>query len=145
MTCRRCKVTYDPAQHKACPNCGAPRPRLRPTFLKTSTIVISTSDAEGVYRSLEEVPAPLRNRLLESTSGQNSATILIADRKGREEIARAVRRIPGLQAGLAAKIPAGIARVATGGALRALRVTAAVIVLILVAMLLWAVCGHPWN
>jgi len=40
------------------------------------------------------MPAPLRRQLLKSTNGLNSATILIADRRGREEIARAIQNLP---------------------------------------------------
>ena len=36
----------------------------------------------------------LRTRLLKSTNGANSATILIADRRGRKEISRAMRKLP---------------------------------------------------
>jgi len=32
---------------------------------------------------------------LKSTNGQNSATILIADRRGRREVAKAVHALPG--------------------------------------------------
>ncbi len=60
-------------------------------MLKSSTILISAGDTDAVYRSVKEVPAPLRRKLLKSTNGLNAATILIADRKGREEIARAIR------------------------------------------------------
>jgi hypothetical protein len=44
---------------------------------------------------VDEVPARLRNRLLKTTNGANSATILIADRKGRKEIDKAMRKLPG--------------------------------------------------
>ena len=47
-----------------------------------------------VYRSVDEVPAHLRSMLLKSTNGVNSATILIADRQGRKQIARAMRSLP---------------------------------------------------
>jgi hypothetical protein len=53
---------------------------------KTSTIFIATKKETRVYRSVAEVPARLRRRLHQSTSGINSATILIADRRGREEL-----------------------------------------------------------
>ncbi len=43
---------------------------------------------------MEEVPPQLRSRLLKTTNGANSATILIADRRGRKEIARAMRKLP---------------------------------------------------
>ncbi len=57
---------------------------------KCSTIFISVGEQMLVYHSLEEVPPELRQRLMESTRGLNSATILIADRRGREEILRAL-------------------------------------------------------
>jgi len=49
---------------------------------------------DAVYRSVKDVPPPLRRKLLKSTNGLNSATILIADRRGREEIARAIQNLP---------------------------------------------------
>jgi hypothetical protein len=62
---------------------------------QTSTVLISADGADRVYRSVEEVPTRLRNRLLKTTNGANSATILIADRKGRKEIDKAMRKLPG--------------------------------------------------
>jgi hypothetical protein len=59
--------------------------------LKSSTIFISVGNRTDVYRSVDDVPPPLRKRLEQSTNGLNSATILIADRRGREEIMRAIR------------------------------------------------------
>ena len=61
-------------------------------IVKTSTIVVATGTKTEVFRSLDEVPRRLRRKLEDSTSGQNAATILIADRRGREEILRAARR-----------------------------------------------------
>jgi len=60
----------------------------------TSTVLISAGSEEWVSRTVEEVPPHLRRRLLKSTNGANSATILIADRRGRVEIARALRKLP---------------------------------------------------
>lgn len=62
--------------------------------LKTSTIFISVGNKTRVYRSVEDVPPKLRRRLTESTNGINSATILIADRNGREELMKAVQGRP---------------------------------------------------
>jgi hypothetical protein len=62
--------------------------------VKTSTIFISVGDKTRVFRSVEEVPAQLRKKLEQSTNGINSATILIADRRGREEIVKAIRGLP---------------------------------------------------
>jgi hypothetical protein len=61
---------------------------------RTSTIFIATNDETRVYRSVEDVPAGLRQKLLECTRGLNSATILIADKQGREELVRALQGRP---------------------------------------------------
>jgi hypothetical protein len=62
--------------------------------LKSSTIFISVGDKTRVYRSVDDVPPRLRKKLEQSTNGDKSATILIADRRGRQEIARAIRGLP---------------------------------------------------
>ena len=62
--------------------------------VKTSTIFIAKSGQTQVYRSVNEVPPVLRKELEESTNSFNSATILIADRRGREEILRALNGLP---------------------------------------------------
>ncbi len=62
--------------------------------VKSSTVYIALGDQIDVYRSLEEVPAPMRRRLDESTNGANSATILIADRNGQRELVRAIEGHP---------------------------------------------------
>jgi hypothetical protein len=70
------------------------RSRMEKLTAKSSTIFIATSDETRVYRSVGEVPPHLRRRLEESTSGSNSATILIADKRGREELVRALQGLP---------------------------------------------------
>ena len=62
--------------------------------VRTSTIFISKGGRTRVYRSVEDVPEPLRKELEDSTNGFNSATILIADRRGRAEIVRALNGLP---------------------------------------------------
>jgi hypothetical protein len=62
--------------------------------LKTSTIFISKGDRTRVYRSVGEIPQGLRKELEDSTNGFNSATILIADKRGREEVRRALKGMP---------------------------------------------------
>ncbi len=47
-----------------------------------------------VFRSPDEIPGPLRKQLIHSTRGMNSATILIADRGGREEIRKILNGQP---------------------------------------------------
>ena len=93
MTCRRCRKKIEEFETK-CPHCGDVNEKASGMF-QTSTVLISTSGTEQVFRSVNEVPAGLRGRLLKSTNGANSATILIADRRGRKEIAKAMRNLPG--------------------------------------------------
>lgn len=93
MTCPRCRKRIARTATR-CPNCGESNPKASGLF-QTSTVLISADGADMVYRSVDEVPAGLRSRLLKSTNSSNSATILIADRRGRKEIARAMRKLPG--------------------------------------------------
>jgi hypothetical protein len=58
---------------------------------RSSTIYIAIGDETRVYRSVDQVPPELRRKLRESTRSMNSATILIADKRGREELVRALQ------------------------------------------------------
>ena len=58
---------------------------------RTSTIFIATGGTTQVFRSIAEVPPALRRKLQQSTKSLNSATILIADKRGREELVRALQ------------------------------------------------------
>ncbi len=93
MTCQRCRKNID-ADAARCPYCGHPNSETWELY-QTSTVLIAAGRTRSVYRSVEEVPQALRNRLVKSTNSSNSATILIADRRGRQEIARAMRSLPG--------------------------------------------------
>jgi hypothetical protein len=57
--------------------------------VKTSTILIAVGRGLSVYRKLEEVPPRLRARLAKSTAGANAGTVVIADRRGAQELLRA--------------------------------------------------------
>ncbi|HWB85201.1 MAG TPA: hypothetical protein VG675_13740 [Bryobacteraceae bacterium] len=107
MTCHHCRKEYQKEESR-CPHCGSPNPAAASGLFQASTVMISTGGADVVYRSVEEVPARLRTKLLKSTNGANSATILIADRRGREEISKAMRSLPGsLQRRLAHSVLSG--------------------------------------
>src|SRR3974390_538994 len=73
--------------------------------VKTSPIFISKGKGTRVYHSVQDVPQVLRKELEESTNGFNSATILIADRRGRQELLRALKGLPsGLRTRLASSM-----------------------------------------
>lgn len=91
-TCSKCLKSFD-SEHMKCPHCG--EPAAESGVFQTSSVLISAGGADLVYRSVDEVPAPLRSKLLKFTNSSNSATILIADRRGRKEVAKAVRALPG--------------------------------------------------
>jgi len=93
MTCPQCRKELAKTATR-CPHCGT-RIQAASGVFQTSTVLISTAGADRVYRSVDEVPARLRHRLLKTTNGANSATILIADRKGRKQIDKAMRKLPG--------------------------------------------------
>jgi hypothetical protein len=61
---------------------------------RSSTIFIATGGETRVYRSVEDVPPELRQKLVSCTHGINSATILIADKHGREELVRTLQGRP---------------------------------------------------
>jgi hypothetical protein len=92
MKCSKCHRSFD-EQEPRCPHCDEPNPAASGLF-QTSTVLIAAGSAHKVYRSVEEVPVKLRSKLLKSTNGANSATILIADRRGRKQIAKAMRNLP---------------------------------------------------
>ena len=94
MRCPSCNRKLE-GDAQSCPYCGESVAARPLAMLKTSTILISSNNTESVYHSVREVPEPLRGRLLRSTSGLNARTILIADRRGQQEITRALRSLPG--------------------------------------------------
>ncbi|SRR6266566_563430 len=90
MLCPGCNRSFE-GDAGSCPRCGAVK-----GVVTTSTILIASGERRRVYRSVEEVPDALKRELIRSTNGLNSATIVIADRQGRKEIAKAIRNLPGL-------------------------------------------------
>jgi len=92
ISCSKCRKKFEEEEAR-CPHCGEANPDTSGMF-QTSTVLISSGSSHLVYRSVDEVPVGLRSKLLKSSNGANSATILIADRRGRKQIARAMRHLP---------------------------------------------------
>jgi hypothetical protein len=59
---------------------------------KTSTILVSTGQHTQVFRSIEDLPAGLRKKLNDNITGPNCRTLIVADRRGREYLFRALKR-----------------------------------------------------
>lgn len=60
--------------------------------MKTSAVLIASGDGPEFFTSVQEVPEPLRARLIEVTSGSNSGTIVIADQAGKEQLTQVMVR-----------------------------------------------------
>jgi hypothetical protein len=91
--CTRCGREFQESA-PCCPGCGERNPAAAGLF-QTSSVLISAGGSDRVYRSVADVPAALRNRLLRFTNGRNARTILITDRKGRRMIDKALSKLPG--------------------------------------------------
>lgn len=109
--------------------------------VKTSTIFIAVGDKTKVYRSVQDIPPRLRRKLEETTNGINAATILIADRNGREEIVRALRGMPSTLRG---RVAAKLRNQSRGVAKRAMDWKSWLEILLpgLVGLLIWAAFNY---
>ena len=91
MTCPKCYAEFESGA-RSCPECGLHLIHSVSGDVKTSSVMIAAGEEQSFYRSVQEVPEPLRSRLLESTQGANSGTIVIADRAGKEQITQVIAR-----------------------------------------------------
>lgn len=74
--------------------------------LRCATIFVTEGDETVVYRSDEAIPDEVRTKL-EQTSSAGTATIFIANRGGRDELAKRLRGLPSrIQTRLEEKTPA---------------------------------------
>jgi hypothetical protein len=96
MTCPRCFAVFETGS-AACPDCGVQLLRNVSGMLKTSAVMISADGEQGFYRSVQDVPEPLREQLLRVTSSENSGTIVIADRAGKDQLTQIVARRESVQ------------------------------------------------
>lgn len=91
MTCPRCHTEFESARSN-CPECGVRLLRNISGVIKTSAVLIAAGEKRGFYRSVQEVPEPLRARLIATTASANSGTIVIADRAGKEQLTQVMAR-----------------------------------------------------
>ena len=91
MTCPRCQSEFAEAD-SVCPECGIHLLRSVSGVMKTSAVMISARGEQGFYRSVQDVPEPLRTQLLETTTSSNSGVIVIADRAGKEQLTQVLAR-----------------------------------------------------
>ncbi len=91
MTCPKCHSEFN-GNAGMCPECGVSLLRNVSGVMKTSVVMISAGGERGFYRSVQEVPEPLRKQLIETTTSHNSGTIVIADRAGKEQITQVLAR-----------------------------------------------------
>jgi hypothetical protein len=91
MTCPKCHSEFE-GDAGICPECGVSLLRNVSGVMKTSIVMISAGGESGFYRSVQDVPEPLRKQLLETTTSHNSGTIVIADRAGKEQITQVLAR-----------------------------------------------------
>jgi hypothetical protein len=91
MTCPKCHFEVQNAA-AVCPQCGVRLVHNVSGVMKTSAVMIAAGSERGFYRSVQDVPEPLRTQLLEITTSQNSGTIVIADRAGKEQLTQVLAR-----------------------------------------------------
>jgi hypothetical protein len=75
-----------------CPECGVRLLRNVSGVMKTSAVMIAAQGERGFYRSVQDVPEPLRTQLIETTTSPNSGIIVIADRAGKEQLTQVMAR-----------------------------------------------------
>jgi hypothetical protein len=62
--------------------------------LRTSSVRVADEQGERLYRSLEDVPPEMRDKIVESLNGEDSQTILIANQKAYDRIAEGGDELP---------------------------------------------------
>lgn len=107
MTCPRCYTEFESGA-RACPECRLQLVRNISGVMKTSSVMIASGGEKSFYRSVQDVPEPLRSRLIESTQSANSGTIVIADRAGKDQLTQVIARRENARERQAAKQSPGL-------------------------------------
>ena len=80
MTCPRCSQAFRPGEPHFC------APADREVLYKTSTVLITMGGSDRIYRSIDDAPEELREKMEKAAMSCDSASIVIADRAGRDKI-----------------------------------------------------------
>ena len=62
--------------------------------LKTSSVRIATGDQDVVYRSIQDAPPELRERIKEVLQGPDSETIFIANQEAYDRLFKTSKEVP---------------------------------------------------
>lgn len=96
MTCPKCHSELHRSEVEnadgVCPECGVRLLRNVSGVMKTSAVMIAAHGESGFYRSVQDVPEPLRTQLIETTTSHNSGIIVIADKAGKEQLTQVMAR-----------------------------------------------------
>jgi hypothetical protein len=99
MTCPKCHSEFGNLDG-VCPECGVRLLRNVSGVMKSSAVMIAARGESGFYRSVQDVPEPLRTQLIETTTSPNSGIIVIADRAGKEQLTQVMARREAKGAGI---------------------------------------------
>ena len=96
MTCPNCaqKLTMLEAARQRCPHCGWEFDRSAIGLVKTSSVLVASGEGEQVYRTIEDLPPELRDKLQKALSAAEAETIILADEQGRDQIFQVIRSLP---------------------------------------------------
>jgi hypothetical protein len=100
MNCSRCHRAIPPGEPHFC------APADREVLYKTSTVLITIGGSDRIYRSIDDAPEELREQMQKAALSCDSASIVIADRAGRDKIEDALNLIEEPEAGAVQPAPA---------------------------------------
>lgn len=96
MTCPKCHSELRRSDIEdaggICPECGTCLLHSVSGVMKTSAVMIAARGESGFYRSVRDVPEPLRTQLIETTTSPDSGIIVIADKAGKEQLTQVMAR-----------------------------------------------------
>lgn len=157
MTCPKCHSEIRRSEVErldgVCPDCGVRLVSNISGVMKTSAVMIAARGENGFYRSVQDVPEPLRTQLIETTTSQNSGIIVIADKAGKEQLTQVMARREAKRSASAAAeevpdevvVPRPREQPARAGAHTHRLAWAGLIVVLILAVLLFFLFRADWS